>query len=386
MRMSLKKKYLTILLLGAILVLYARTVPQISLSQRAIVIGLGIDGTQAEYTITAQMINPLATGQENVSNNTYGIVSASGKTMAECLDKIAQKTGLDVSLAHCNVLILGKELIDADVLPSINYLVSEHQLPGLGAIVSTDVTAKDLLQSKLVMSSISAFQIQQELLTNQDNAAHVLSTVKQFMVNLLSRSKVVMVPLITKNKVSPDDLGSAKKDEELEELVYTKAALFSEGKPALLLDEEKTLGYNYVTNRAKKGNFTVQYENLPFNLNYNSKKTAKKTKFSNGRAEVVVTLELTTNVNEAGYFDDYFSGRELTPEVLKELKELAQNELKEKIANTYLYCKEAGYDVFALNDLLYSWHGKEWAAVAENPNYLDFVDLFIEVDVTVTRK
>lgn len=385
MRMSLKKKYLTIFLLGAILVLFARTVPQLSLSQRAIVVGLGIDGVQNNYTVSAQMINPLATGQENATNDTYGIVSASGKTLSECLDKIAQKVGLDVSLAHCNVLILGKELVDSNVLPSINYLVSEHQLPGLGAIAATDISAKELLKSKLIMSAVSAFQIQQELLTNQDKSAHVLSTVKQFMVNLLSRSKAVMVPLITKAKVSPDDLGSANKEEEYDELYYSKAALFSEGKPALILDEESTVGYNYVTNRAKKGEFTIEYQKLPFSLNFNSKKTSKKTNFQNGKAQVVFSIELTTNVNEAGSFVDYFSGKDLTPDVMTSLKDLAEKQIKEQIANTYLLCKDAGYDVFSLNDLLYSWHGNDWAKVAENPNYLDFVDLFVEVDVTVVR-
>ena len=72
-----KKALFLVIFTIATVLTYLRAIPQVSLTERAVVVGLGIDITEGGYKLTAQIINPQSKGQggsEGASDG-YGIVS-----------------------------------------------------------------------------------------------------------------------------------------------------------------------------------------------------------------------------------------------------------------------------------------------------------------------
>ncbi|MEG2454531.1 MAG: hypothetical protein RSB20_06660, partial [Clostridia bacterium] len=154
MSKTLKKRMLVLLISISLLIIFARTVPQVSLIERAVVVGMGIDFENGKYSVSTQIINPIHGSQSGSSGDSYGIVCAEALTLSEAIDKIAQKTGLIVSLSQCNVLILGKGVISEQAFPSLSDLVKNWQIPEQAVLVATDEKAVDILRTKLITESI----------------------------------------------------------------------------------------------------------------------------------------------------------------------------------------------------------------------------------------
>lgn len=106
----MKRKWLVIVLIAAILIFFGRVVDNKSLKQSAIVIGLGIDKTDNAFTVSTQSVVITGGAGEGQSSQSYAVYSAEGKTVSEALDKISQHMGLLVSLSHCNVLVLSQNV------------------------------------------------------------------------------------------------------------------------------------------------------------------------------------------------------------------------------------------------------------------------------------
>ena len=101
-----RSKWIVVLIVAFILVVFGRTVETPSLIKSAIVLGIGIDFDEQtkEFDVSAQsVLVGIAGGQD--AKATYALYDARGKTIADALDKISRKMGLIVSLAHCNVLL-----------------------------------------------------------------------------------------------------------------------------------------------------------------------------------------------------------------------------------------------------------------------------------------
>ncbi|MCM1360179.1 MAG: hypothetical protein NC183_06675, partial [Corallococcus sp.] len=101
---NMKRLAIILIVLGAV-ALVASSFKGSQVLQRAIIIGLGIDETEDGVSVTAEVISP-GNGTEQIG--TYSkTVSAQGKSVAEAIKEIAEKTGKEASLGQCLLLILG---------------------------------------------------------------------------------------------------------------------------------------------------------------------------------------------------------------------------------------------------------------------------------------
>ena len=65
---------------------------------RAIILGLGIDGTDSEITLTAEVVSP-GNGTEQVGTFSK-TVTVNGRTIAEAIQNVAEYTGKEASLGQ----------------------------------------------------------------------------------------------------------------------------------------------------------------------------------------------------------------------------------------------------------------------------------------------
>ena len=176
MTLGRKKAIFVFLVLCALILTYLRAVPETSLSERAIVVGLGIDKTEDGYEVTTEIINPKSqSGGGLGESDGFALISGTGETVDSALGVIAQKTGLKVSLSQCNLVILGSMFMKERVFPSLNYLVQTYSVPELAIIATAENSAKELLTTKPVMTTLSALQMQRTLHSATDDAS-IIST------------------------------------------------------------------------------------------------------------------------------------------------------------------------------------------------------------------
>lgn len=385
-----KRKILWILLFSAALIFYVRTVPQVSLSERAIVVGLGIDyEAEKGYTLTAQIINPIKQGQTGGASDSYGIVDATADTLAVAIGLISEKTGLTVSLSQCNVLILGKSLLQTDIFPSVNYLVQTFQIPEQAILSATDTTAGELLRAKPVLTSISSFYLQQTLTTLEENETVLTTDIKDFAGKYLAENGAPTMAFITLRDLPAEDSGGQTAEsggqEKYTEFQYEKSVIFSEGKLPFVLSADDTESINFVLHKLKEGGETVVVDGRTYTVTLTNKKYSDKAELIDGRLRYKAKLKMKYYVSEVKNLGGYVSVEDIPDETIGKIEAAVKAQIEEKILATYDKCKAGGYDVYGIYGAAYAAEGVKWKKIAA-ANYFDIIDFIINADVKVTRK
>lgn len=275
-----KKAIIAFLIVFAVALCYLRAVPETALSERAIVVGLGIDKTEKGYAVSCEIINPKSqSGGGQGESDGFALISGTGKTLDAAIGEISQKTGLKVSLSQCNLIVLGNMFLTEQTFPSVNYLVQTYAVPELAIIAVAENSAAELLKTKPVMTTLSALQMQKTLHSATDDASIISTNVKDFFNGYLSRTGVANVVSISAKKIDKNDVDKGSGESgDVYEYDYSKLALFINGKSAMLLEKDDTVAINYMKYDLKKGGETVSVDGEIFGLQITSKKRNTKRK------------------------------------------------------------------------------------------------------------
>lgn len=383
-----KKAIIAFLIVFAVALCYLRVVPETALSERAIVVGLGIDKTEKGYTVSCEIINPKSqSGGGQGESDGFALISGTGKTLDAAIGEISQKTGLKVSLSQCNLIVLGNMFLTEQTFPSVNYLVQTYAVPELAIIAVAENSAAELLKTKPVMTTLSALQMQKTLHSATDDASIISTNVKDFFNGYLSRTGVANVVSISAKKIDKNDVDKGSGESgDVYEYDYSKLALFINGKSAMLLEKDDTVAINYMKYDLKKGGETVIVDGEIFGLQITSKKTKYKTEVNGGVPSVFADVEIKARISEKDGLGKYFSVDEI-PEYLTEKIAAAMKEVVEKkIVATFEKCKASGVDVYELFDKLYEKSFGDFKDESPNGDYLNRIRLIVNAKISVVKK
>ena len=116
MRKLLTNKFVLCLILMAIFFFFGSITNTLSIDNRGIVVGLGLDYVDNEIALSCQTLVAGGTGADKVSNNTYAVTVAKGETLGACMQKISLDSAEFLSFAHCNSILIGKDMANSGVL------------------------------------------------------------------------------------------------------------------------------------------------------------------------------------------------------------------------------------------------------------------------------
>lgn len=389
MTRSHKIKVISLFALSAMLIFYVRTVPQISLNERALVVGMAVDYDEEQgFSISVQMISSVSSGQASSSDDSYAISTGTAKTMAGAISKIAQKTGLIVSLSQCDIIILGEGVLKASVFPALNYLVQSYQIPEQAVVAATTKEGVELLRVMPLTTNISAFQLQQSLIAMRENDLVIGTDIKDFMTEFLSKSGVSAVDFVTFKEVPAENSGApgqGSADKKYYEYVYGNSILFKSGGSSDILTNDDTFSINMVLEKVKTGGLIVNIDETNFSLNLSKKQYKQKSKFVDGRIRYSGQLKVDYILEEVDDMNKYFSIDQIDGEMLNKIAEKAQSMIKGKIIDTFLKCAEMGYDVFNIYNKTYKSEGVKLTLPSDG-DYLSLTDFAISVNVKISRK
>ncbi len=111
---------------------------------RAIITAIGIDKIDQEYEISLLTFIP-------TPNPTYletsSVISAKGETVVDALYKAQISIGKRIGLSHAKTTVVGEEMLDEDIAPSVDYLSRIASLSENTIFISTNGTAREFLQA-----------------------------------------------------------------------------------------------------------------------------------------------------------------------------------------------------------------------------------------------
>lgn len=344
-----KTKWLVILLVTIVLIIFGRTVDPMSLTSAAIVIGIGIDYSEGEFTISTQSVLPTnSSAAQSASATNYDLYTEKGRTITEAVDRISQRMGLKVSLSHCNVLVLSPAALKLNHILLIDPLISTLTMPEQTVVVSSATPPKELL-AKRVSTTISApFYLQQLLLKNSGSDGILRITVKDFMAKTTSRSGGAVIPYIETEKLEDQPLTPEGEGKDNVKLKMNKLLAFDQ-KDSFVLDEEVSRAVTLFMSSEAKGSLDVLTpEGFAFEFNVSDVSSDKKTE----DRKVEAKIKITANFSEAQYVDakEPVNGND---EMTKKAAKTLTDKLSAALEEADRLAKENNIDFLGLQNLVY---------------------------------
>jgi spore germination protein KC len=141
---ELWRKKVWIVFLVALLVLFpTASVKPAQAMSKAILLSVGIEKTADGYTVSGAMVTNKFTPEGMAETK---VVSADGATVAKAINKIAADQGRGVSLAHCNLIVLGASLATENVATILKYFLEKFEISNNALLVWTDTEVAKMLE------------------------------------------------------------------------------------------------------------------------------------------------------------------------------------------------------------------------------------------------
>lgn len=349
------KKWLVILVIAAILVFFGRVVDNKSLTQSAIVIGLGIDRADdgAMIVSTQSVVVNGGTGDGSATQS-FAVYTDEGKTISEALDKISQKMGLLVSLSHCNVLVISPAAMLTEHALLFAPLIGAYQLPEQAVVVSCAEKPSDILAARTGTTVASSYFIQTSLIQNLGGDGLAMVTVKDFLAHSLSRSGSVNVPYVEAVEAQYPPQTTESEGEKFEQLTMNKNLVVTDGKN-FVIDERLAQAATLVVQKDVLGKLSPVLpggEAVEFRVLDVKSKT--KAEGMNARTEVEIKVSFMEIQNTA-------ASDKVTPsdDIVKNAAKELEDELAAAIRECFDLSVETGADILHLQDKVYQSVGRD---------------------------
>ena len=195
------------ILLGVVLLFtlfFSNNFGLIDVEKTSIITAIAIDREQNEFILTAQGAVPEAT--DTNTENQKAQLSGKGKTVGEALKDLGNISGWYPKLAFCNLIILGNDLANENVVKLIDYFAKSLRIQDSALVALAENTAKEILSLSTPLDNISSFAVQKILLKAPEFDNDVAPTdIKTFCAGYYSKNQSGYMPLI---KVTSADNGS----------------------------------------------------------------------------------------------------------------------------------------------------------------------------------
>lgn len=232
----MRTKWFILLLAVLTLVIFGRTVNSPELTKTAVVLGAGLDYSEedGEFIVTAQSVLMASSSSEGAGLTAYDTFTSTGKTIAEALDDISRKMGLTVSLAHCNVLIVSKNVLKLDHMQLIYPLMGMYSLPENAILVTGEKSPRELLSTQIGTTKSATYFLQLALTNKEGTNGMIRTNVKDFLARSLSRSKATVIPYITMKEMPDQPITSDGEQKENFEFDLSDTLVFNHDKSEIL--------------------------------------------------------------------------------------------------------------------------------------------------------
>lgn len=312
MKLNQKAVGFTLLLIITFLSMNIRST---ELNDRAIVQALGVDYSNTDYIVTAQVYNP---ENADTSKSQTKILVGQGNNIAEAIDDINRKNSKTLYLSHNSFVAVGLECASSQIDEVLNFFEKEPQTRPDVAVIITD-KAENLINFTSDENTTPAQSVVEIL---KDAAANgTLSDTRLYEILRLRETPTsdYMIPVIS--------VGDTY-------LSPTGTLVFKDGSPTALLDKDKTRGYNFIKGNIKDAFMSVN------NFGVDIKSVTSKTtvKLLNDTAEFYVYIDIHATAKEG-------DKTEISQEMKEEIQLKAENAIQESLL-------ENGCDIFEFGAIL----------------------------------
>lgn len=348
---------------------------QRELNTLAIVLGIGLDAGDQPDTLelTAQVVKASELGsggstrRSEFGSKAYVNLSYTDDSMLAAVRELTRTQNRRLYFSHNEVLIFSSDLAKKDMAEGLDAFTRDSETRMNVYVLIAKGKASEILEEEAELEKIPALHISGMMGNQQVNSETAVVTLRDFEIATLSGSTAPVAPMIESFE------SEGKKHVKLE-----GTAVFKQGKMIGTLDKAQTMGLQWVTNKIKSGQKTVNTPWGQVTLEIlHSKSSLKPVKDGDG------TVRMQLIVNEEGAIQSNETGKDMSRlENVEMLKELMKNAIRSDIESSLRQARALSADVFGFGDAIRREYPEEWEKMKKNWN-MEFpkIDMDIELNV-----
>lgn len=409
--------YTIIFILIALLLLPSALVRPAQSESMSMVLAMAVDEENEEMKVSLQILTP----QSSISNNKgLQIISETGTSLLETINKISVKLGSHIGFEHTAIIVFNEEMANKDILNTLDYIFRNTKINFNAILVIAEKSGEDLLKQSAEVNANSSGSLQNNFgFNHQYFGANKISTIASFFNDYYSYSKTSFIPYIKQNEQDSQKEGSDSSESASESSGESQSgqsgesgtggstdgqgsaenfinnegytALFKNGKLFKVISGKDTLGFDWLDNISMQG--ILKVEGVTDDKFYqNATVTVQIEKYSYSVKPIVKNNELIFKAKSQVYC--YVSEIVQEAKTLKlmqgytqYLTETLKKKCEEKICNDVKkalnFCKENNIDSYNFYNTFYKHNKNSLKEILRiyGEDYLQACKIDLEVDI-----
>lgn len=323
-------------------------VKKTSLNARSIVIGIGLDKTDSGILLSAQIVVGGASSTPG-SASSYDVLEGEGETLSQAFDDLSQKTATLPSYAHCNVMFVGKRMLEEGFDEVSRLIFGQNILQDNTQIIGVEGKANDAITTSVPILSTPSEYMSREIKLSQEKGGRSIVTLKDFVQRLNKNSGTKYVTFAKMVDANPPT-GENAKNERVYLFDLSSTAVYDQDNNLKIYGKEITEGVGLIES---EGNIITAYDE---NGNYITVKIAKSIKqryYDKDKLRIDGYYTFYAKIIEQTIADD------TNLLEIKEIKKLLEKCIEEKIENSYSICLKDNVDIYSIRGRMYKRFGIE---------------------------
>ena len=429
-KFMLKHKYLTAFILIIILFIPYSLYQVPETDKLSVITSVGLDKVEDGIQLSANTIVPNSDTMSGSggSDGTVKTIVVKGKNVGDAFSNLSLILGRLPGLAHCDSIVINKELMQEDVTKYLDYFVRTNNLTSNATLIVAENTAKEIIETTASQKGLRAITLSDVLLLNHEYVLTQKSNLDAFYANYFSKAPSMVLPILNVGESNQSDdsslasgatTGSSgaesggsgqsqnnqsqnsgqgsgqdeNKDSSQQGGQSTpskilknegKGAIVNKGKLVGIVEGEQMQGLSLLSKTVKKGNVQVNnindkiFNDATLNFDIFNKSVKSYGYFANGVPVFNYDITLVLKLEEV-VMDDY--GVEAMTAVKNymkgNIKELTESTIYEDISSIINKCKSTQSDILGVYDYFYKFHTTEWNkfldGLEDKEDYLNYV-------------
>lgn len=366
----------------------------VDIRKTSIIVAVGVDTEDGEVQVTAQLAVPQPS--ENGDNVSYTQVQGSGLTVADALNEINSKTGYYPKLLFCKLILIGEECQNEELFKVLSCFYRRNYSELTALVAMCQGRASDMLKMQSSVNPETSSAIQQALSPELEKSANVSSVnLKDVAETNFSVSAACYMPYVEANKQGTSESGGngdgaggdpadtdggsgggsqggsqsgqqgsgagGRQGGEQVEFTARRTAVFSDGKFAGILDEQKSFALDILKNGLRLAVLPCEADGMHYTVGLKNAKGGVKLKVEKGVPRLTLSFKAKAQIQgkrktldpKDVSFDDA---------VKKKVLYGAEREIENRLNDLVKFCAENGCDLLGAKNLLHKRNNKYYEA------------------------
>ncbi len=362
--------------------------------ETAIATSIGLDKSDEGVEVTIVFIVPQTSGQLGAKLETS---SASAENVSLAMEKIAFNLGKTVGLAHCEAIVINKELFNENVATYLDFFYRTNNLTINSTLMATNGKAKDVMQSITTEKNNLNLSLRNLADYSNNHAYNTNMNVDEFYINYFNPYKSSVINMVEVEEESQTSGGSqggsesSSQGESQNKKLKSEANLIlvNSGKLIKEIKDDELEALNILNGETKKGLYKVEnfsnetFKNVDLVLEIANKDIKTSSKFNNGipifNFDISVIFKLEEIKSDEYKIDSMYG---LSSYMSESLQNTIKNKIDESLAKIIKQSIENNCDILGICDSLYKYNYNDFVKYTESINSKEVKDILKGVVVT----